>query len=50
MSSSDEAAEFETGYLAGLVDGEGYIFVSYAKDGDRTRPNLRDFLHIEADY
>ena len=33
--------DFEIGYLAGLVDGEGYIFVSYVKGGDRTRPNLR---------
>jgi len=33
--------DFEIGYLAGLVDGEGYIFVSFVKDGDRTRPNLR---------
>lgn len=41
MSGLAEPEEFDTGYLAGLVDGEGYIFVSYARDGDRTRPNLR---------
>jgi hypothetical protein len=41
MSGSAEFEEFDIGYLAGLVDGEGYIFVSYVKDGDRTRPNLR---------
>lgn len=34
-------SEFEIGYLAGLVDGEGYIFASYSKPDNKTRPNLR---------
>ena len=35
--------DFETGYLAGLVDGEGCIFVSFDKSKDRTIPRLRIF-------
>jgi hypothetical protein len=41
MSAIGHATEFEIGYLAGLVDGEGYIFVRYTKPSDRTRPLLR---------
>jgi len=39
--SNLESREFDIGYLAGLVDGEGYIFVRYTKQSDRTRPQLR---------
>ncbi len=44
MSNSTAASpEFDAGYLAGLVDGEGCIFVSYNKDNDRTVPRMRIF-------
>ncbi len=33
--------EFDTGYLAGLVDGEGYLFVHHDKAGNRTYPDMR---------
>jgi hypothetical protein len=33
--------QFGIGYLAGLVDGEGYVFVHYARKEDRTYPDLR---------
>jgi hypothetical protein len=39
--SASELSEFEIGYLAGLVDGEGYIFVHHDKRSDRTYPDLR---------
>lgn len=34
------SGDFETGYLAGLVDGEGYIRMRYNKDSNRSYPNL----------
>jgi len=43
MQTTAESREFETGYLAGLVDGEGCIFVSHRKPNDRTYPRLRIF-------
>jgi len=39
--STPSGSEFETGYLAGLVDGEGYIYVHYVRGSDRTYPDLR---------
>lgn len=41
MTISEELGEFEIGYFAGLVDGEGYVFMSYSKPDNRTRPNVR---------
>jgi len=41
LQKAAESAEFETGYLAGLVDGDGYIFVHCEKKGNRTYPDLR---------
>jgi hypothetical protein len=32
--------DFEIGYLAGLVDGEGYIYMHYNKNNNRTTPVL----------
>ena len=43
MPTIAESREFETGYLAGLVDGEGCIFVLHRKANNRTAPRLRIF-------
>ena len=36
-----ERAEFEKGWLTGLIDGEGFIHVHYRKNRDTTHPRLR---------
>jgi hypothetical protein len=41
LETSFELGEFEKGWLTGLVDGEGCIFVSYSKMADSTHPCLR---------
>lgn len=41
MRSNAVSEEFEIGYLIGLVDSEGYVFVHYTKNDDHTHPGLR---------
>jgi hypothetical protein len=41
LVNTDVREAFETGWLTGLIDGEGFVHVHYRKNRDTTHPRMR---------